>query len=57
MRSISYKHEINFSMADMAAIMRTWENTKQHYGHTDTQTNGQEYTKIFPSSYFHIENA
>lgn len=32
-------------MDDIAAIMRTWENTKQHYRHTDTQMNGPEYTK------------
>lgn len=57
MWSSSYKHEINFSMTDMAAIMRTRENTKQHYGNTDTQANGQEYTKMFLSSYFCIENS
>lgn len=51
MWNTSYEHEINFSVAKMVTTTRTQNNT------TGAQTDRQEYTKMFPNSHFHMENA
>lgn len=59
MWGIRYKHEINFSAQKMTAIVRQWKTPPpppQTHNTRGTQTR-QIYTKTFPHSHFHVENA